>query len=221
MTTLIIDSTKLAVPSEVTDLESFRRWVDEPDFPETGHIWWLRGGVWADMSKEQVFTHIAVKGEIFRVLANLMAAEKLGIVLTDGLLITNEEADLSGKPDATFISHERWEAGHVEFVPGRKNGFTEVRGSPDMVLEVVSASSEEKDFVLLRDAYHIAGVLEYWLVDARREPPAFEILRRRATGFVATRKQSGWMKSEVFGKSFRFGQTTDKFGGPQFQLEVR
>jgi Uma2 family endonuclease len=90
-----------------------------------------------------------------------------------------------------------------------------------MALEVVSRSSVQKDTVVLRDAYWKAGVREYWLVDARKEPLQFDILRRTAKGFAATRKQGGWMKSAVFGKSFRLTQQTNALGHPEYTLAVR
>ena len=128
MPTLIADDVYLDVPEWVTSLAAFRRWTDEPEFPEKGNIWWLRGKVWANMSNEQVFTHVAVKGEFFRVLANIVRDQDLGIMLTDGLLLTNEDAGLSGNPDATFISHQALESGRVVLMEGRREGYTEAQG---------------------------------------------------------------------------------------------
>lgn len=218
---VIVDDVRVVVPEWVDSLDQFRCWADEADFPEKGNIWWLRGGVWADMSKEQVFTHVMVKGEIYRGLANLMVESNLGTVLTDGLRLTNLEAGLSGKPDATFISNEARRDGRVNFVEGREDGFTEVIGSPDMVLEVVSDSSEVKDEVTLLEDYFAAGIKEYWLVDARLKPVRFDIFRRSKVEFVPTRKQAGWLKSTVFGKSFRLTQAKDEFGDPKYRLESR
>jgi Uma2 family endonuclease len=90
-----------------------------------------------------------------------------------------------------------------------------------MVLEVISNGSVRKDTVILRQAYWEAGVQEYWLVDARKQPLTFDILRHTAKGYVATRKQGGWLRSPVFGKSFRLTQGTDFLGQPSFTLEVR
>ncbi len=221
MTTLMIDAEKVSIPTWVVDFPSFQRWADEPDFPEKANIWWLNGGVWADMSMEQIFTHLDVKGEYYRVLANLMVETGMGRVFTDGLRLFNELAELSGKPDLTFISRRALEERRAWIVPGKEGGFTQLHGSPDMVLEVLSASSWEKDLVTLREDYFTAGVLEYWLVDARKNPPNFDILRRNASGFVTTRKQGGWLKSAVFGKSFRLARTNDDLGMPVFRLEVR
>src|SRR5256885_8764701 len=51
-----------------------------------------------------------------------------------------------------------------------EEGYLELEGTPDMVLEVVSESSVQKDTKRLRQLYWQAGIREYWLVDARREP---------------------------------------------------
>ena len=62
------------------------------------------------MSMEQVFTHGQIKAEILRSLANLLVESDLGLVLPDGTLFTNEEADLSGNPDLFFVSHSARES---------------------------------------------------------------------------------------------------------------
>ena len=108
MITVINESNRrVSIPSWVVDLESFRRWADADDFPEDGRAWFLQGEVWIDMSKEQIFTHLAVKREFFFVLTGLVKAEGLGLFLPDGLLLSNEAADISGKPDATFVSRRQ------------------------------------------------------------------------------------------------------------------
>src|SRR5205814_3191780 len=100
-------------------------------------------------------------------------------------------------------------------------GYVELEGSPDMVLEVISRSSVHKDTVVLRQAYWESEIREYWLVDVRREPLKFDILRHTAKGYAATRKQDGWIKSAVFGKSFQLTQGKSALGHPEFTLAVR
>ena len=73
----------------------------------------------------------------------------------------------------------------------------EAEGSPDMVLEVVSATSRRKDTVVLRELDWRAGVKEYWLAEPRRDDVTFDILRHAPKGYVATRKPGGWIKSTV------------------------
>jgi len=90
-----------------------------------------------------------------------------------------------------------------------------------MVLEIVSDSSEEKDFVLLREAYWEAGIREYWLVDVRAGRLQFDILHHTAKGYVTRRKKAGWVTSDVFGKSFRLTHSTNVLGHPDYTLEAR
>src|SRR5437870_2094815 len=130
MPTLIADEVHLEIPVWVTNLAAFRRWTQEPDFPEKGNIWWLRGEVWADMSSEQLFTHLEVKSEYITVLRTQVRKRDLGLMWTDGLLLTNEDVGLSGNPDATFTSHEALADGRVVLIQGKSEGFTEAQGSP-------------------------------------------------------------------------------------------
>jgi hypothetical protein len=221
MVTVLHESQRVSIPDWVVDLESFRRWADADDFPETGRIWWLNREVWVDISKEQIFTHALVKAEFASVLSPLGKAEKSGLFLTDGALLSNEAGDVSGNPDGMSISYASLRAKRVVILEGMEEGYVEVEGSPDMVLEVVSRSSVQKDRVLLRQAYWEAGVREYWIVDARQEPLSFDILRHTAKGYTAARKRDGWIKSGVFGKSFRLTQERDPLGQPQYTLAVR
>jgi Uma2 family endonuclease len=222
MITVINESNRVvSIPSWVVDLESFRRWADADDFPEEGRIWYLQGEVWIDMSKEQIFTHLAVKREFYYVLTGLVKTQDLGLFLPDGLLLSNVAADISGKPDATFVSTASIQSKQVQLIEGWDGGFVEMEGAPDMVLEVVSASSVHKDTVVLRQAYWQAGIREYWLVDARQETVHFDILRRTAKGYAATRKRDGWLKSVVFDKSFQLTQRVNALGHPEYTLAVR
>jgi len=222
MVTVHFDETEVvSVPGWVVDLQSFRRWTDADDYPEKGRIWWLRGEVWIDMSKEQIFTHNQVKTEITVVLGHLVKSERLGLFLSDGILLSNFAADVAGNPDSTFLSTGTLQSDRIRLIEGKEEGHVEIQGEPDMVLEVVSTSSVQKDTVTLRQVYWEAGVREYWLVDARKEPLQFDILRYTAKGFVATRKQGGWLKSAVFGRSFQLSRQTNALGHPEYTVAVR
>ena len=221
MVTVVTEVGEVTIPEWVADLESFRRWADTDDFPETGRIWYLKGQVWVDMSREQVFTHVRVKTEITVVLGALAKQRRLGLFLTDGVLLTNTAADISGKPDSCFASTKSLRSKRVLLVEGMEEGYLELEGSPDMVLEIVSAYSVKKDCETLRQAYWEAGIREYWLVDVRKEPLSFDILRHTAKGYVVVRKQGGWSKSSVFGEAFQLTQQPDALGHPEYTLSIR
>jgi Uma2 family endonuclease len=218
---VIQQAVDVVVPQWVADLGSFHRWVRSREFPEHGRIDFLAGEIWIDMSEEQLFVHVRVKGEFCRVPSNLERDSGRGFHLVDGARVSHPEAELSAVPDGVFILNESVQTMRVQMVSGASGGHVRIEGAPDVVLEVVSDSSLRKDTVRLREVYWKAGVREYWLVDARRAPPAFDLLRHTAKGFVAVRKRGGWLKSEVFGKSFRLTQHADPLGHPAFTLEAR
>jgi Uma2 family endonuclease len=214
-------STCLDIPTWVVDLASFRRWVDSDEFPEEGRVCFINGEVWADMSRQQAFSHVRVKDVVGRVLGSLVVTEQLGEYFGDGLRITNEDAGVSNVPDGTFIAAESFRTGRARWVRGREGGFTQLDGSPDLVIEVVSDSSEDKDTEWLMRAYWEAEVREYWLIDARAEPPRFDIYKPGPKGFTAVRRSGGWVKSAVLGRSFRLEATANALGHPDFALAVR
>lgn len=221
MSTVCLDTEILTLPASGCDLETFRRWALSDESPDHGPVFYLAGEVWIDMSKEQFFSHNRIKTEFTRVLGNIAKKKRLGSYCSDGMLLSNEAADLSGNPDGIFVANASFRSGKVELIEGAESGFVEMEGSPDMVLEVVSDSSEAKDSEILHELYCKAGIREYWLVDARGDRLEFDIFRRTSRGYSATPKNGGWMKSAVFGQAFRLTRRTNELGHPEFTLKVR
>jgi hypothetical protein len=218
--TYVDESDQVSVPGWVVDLPSFRRWADSDDFPEKGRICYLKGEVWVDVSKQQLFTHLAVKNEFNMVLGGMVKAGRLGYFFPDGAFLSNVDADIGVNPDAVFISSAGLQD-RARLLEGARGGYVELEGSPDMLLEVVSDSSVRKDTALLRQAYWEAGAREYWLVDARPDPLSFDILRHTPKGYRTSPKRGGWIKSAVLGKSFRLTCRLNGLGYPEYTLEVR
>ncbi len=89
------------------------------------------------------------------------------------------------QPDLLFVSRER-----KRILGGGDN----VRGAPDLVIEILSPSTAERDRTLKRDLYARHGVREYWLVDAAARTVAvmrlaggqFEVAARYAAGQTLT-----------------------------------
>jgi Uma2 family endonuclease len=220
-TTLFSELGEVKIPAWVRDLASFRRWAHTTEFPEKIRVCFLQGEVWVDMSQEQIFTHNQVKNEYSFVLTGLTKVSRLGRFFPDGILLTNEDANLSCSPDGTYVLQESFDSNRIRLVEGKKGGYVELEGTADMVLEIVSDSSEKKDLLTQRELYWKAGIAEYWLVDVRGESDVFEIYRHAAKGYVATRKQEGWIKSSVFSKAFRLLRRQDERGNPEYSLEVK
>ena len=85
-----------------------------------------------------VFTHDRGLGEV--------VPAPMDVVLSDTDVV---------QPDVIFVSNER---AHI---------ITEdnIRGAPDLLVEILSPSTSERDRTVKRDLYARHGVREYWLVD--------------------------------------------------------
>ena len=211
---------KVAIPTSIRDLDSFRRWARSDEYPQTGWFSYLGGEVWVDLSMEQLFSHNRVKAEITAVLVRLVKSRKLGYLFADGARLSHIAADISTEPDCLFVSYECVKSKRAKLIEGADGGYVEVEGAPDMVLEIVSPTSVRKDTVRLRKLYHLADVAEYWLVDARGDEPRLEILRRTANEYVPIEPHDGWTPSPVFGRKFQLRVQLDPLRHPDYTLDV-
>jgi Uma2 family endonuclease len=208
------------IPAGITDLDAFRRWALS-DCPEKLHVAYLNGEIWVDPSMEQWHTHNQVKGEVNTVLGSLLKQTAQGRYTPDGMLLSNTAVNLSTIPDGLFASYDTLRAGRLRRLPSaHAGGVVQLEGTPDMVLEVVSESSVEKDTITLPPLYQAAGVAEFWRVDARHEL-RFEIFRLTAAGYAPTQLPDGWWHSDVFARDFQLNQATDVLGDPLFTLQMR
>jgi Uma2 family endonuclease len=91
---------------------------------------------------------------------------------TDVLL---SEHDIA-QPDLLFVSNER------AHILTKAN----IQGAPDLVVEILSDSTRQRDETLKRDLYERFGVLEYWLVDPQRR--MVKVFRRSGARFLAPRE---------------------------------
>src|SRR5207249_6252718 len=72
----------------------------------------------------------------------------------------------------------------------------------------------------LREAYHRAGVPEYWLIDARKEPIDFQVLVHRQSGYVQTPAGAdGFIYSAVLGREVRLSVHRKAAGLVFYRLE--
>ena len=93
------------------------------------------------------------------------------------------------QPDLLFVSRERE---HL-LSDGEK-----VRGAPDLVIEILSPSTETKDRGLKRDLYGRHGVTEYWLVDPIAETVSIHRQRGGVLAAVDTFGRGQTLRSLLF-----------------------
>ena len=158
---------------------------------------------------------------VAEILGPMVRAERLGVYFGDGMTYSAEHADFTSVPDGIFVSRAAIDAGRVELRGAKRDEHdTRLVGVPDLTVEVVSDHSAWKDTEWLMAGYWNAGVAEYWVIDARRDEPKFAVHRRGAKGYAAVRPVSGWVKSPVLGRSFRFVAGEVLLGKQEYQLEV-
>ncbi|HEY4564421.1 MAG TPA: Uma2 family endonuclease [Thermoanaerobaculia bacterium] len=214
----------IRIPPQATrDLAGFRAWAVSPQFPERGRIDFLAGDLEVDMSPEDLLNHGVVKTEISTILQSMVAHTGLGQVYVDRARISSPRADLSAEPDVVVVFWETLDSGRLRYIPaasGEPGCYIEMEGAPDVVVEVVSNSSERKDRVRLPPLYAAAGIPELWLVDVRKNAIRFEIRRLGPDGYeTVTPDAKGWRSSPRLGRRFRLARQKMRSGRWIYRLE--
>lgn len=147
------------------------RWTieDLDGLPENGNRYEVIDGE-LFVTRAPHWKHQSVAGRAYSKL--LIWSEESGLgepVMAPGVIFSESNAVI---PDVVWVRNERLdslldEAGHLT-------------GSPDLVIEVLSKSKQDKerDRKTKLKLYSAQGVLEYWILD--RERRAIEIYRRDA-----------------------------------------
>jgi Uma2 family endonuclease len=208
------------VPGWIVDLETYRQWAASKDYPQSGWVSFLNGTIFVDPHMEELFTHNQVKGAYAYAIMSVLGPTPDGVFVHDRMFLTNLAANLSTEPDGLFFFWSTVQSNRLRLIEGA-DGFIELTGSADMVLEIVSKHSVPKDTVMLRELYWKAGFAEYWLVDARGPQPRFEILRHTEKEYVAVETDDGWLTSAIFQRQFQIVKQTNPLGQPQFSVNHR
>lgn len=215
---------RVRVPSDVFELDRFREWAHSDEFPQAGEISFFAGDVDVDLSREDIGSHNQVRLALTTEIAIRNRRYDLGEVFCKRAFLVNESAELATEPDLIFCSWRRFRTGGIElreWVEG-SGEFVELAGCPDLVVEVVSDSSVRKDTKVLFDLYFKAGVLEYWLIDARGVEFDFQLLTRGTEQFEAVvTNEDGFVHSSVLSGDFRLTRSQNELGRFDYSLESR
>lgn len=170
---------------------------------------------------EDIPTHNGIKTAVSWAMAKQVDDFDLGHFCNDGMLLTHKKAGLSTVPDALFASYASIESRRVRIsTVGKGELLVEWRGTPDWVLEIVSNSSETKDYEELLDAYFRAGIPEYWLIDARGEAIDFRIYRPGKRGYRQVQAKNGWLGSPLFERRFRLTRELNRAKMWRYRLHI-
>lgn len=219
----VIFEERLRIPSEIHRLAPFRLWSAGAEFPEEGRIDFLAGDIEVDLSPEDLHTHGTAKTEVAARLQLLVADPNRGQVFVDRARVVSSVANLSVEPDIVVVLGESLATGRVRFVPGAKDPTRskEIEGAPDLIVEIVSDSSEKKDTARLPRLYAKAGVPEFWTIDARGPKVKFSI--DRLAGALYRRQESdssGWIDSPLLGLRCRLSRERTAWGSWRYRFET-
>jgi Uma2 family endonuclease len=101
--------------------------------------------------------HQFIVVKLFSQLEKFVTANKIGYVLTAPFEVHLSQRTRPVQPDVLFIRQERWPKTAVKYF----------EGAPDLVVEVLSASTRRVDQTIKFTAYEQAKVPEYWMVDPK------------------------------------------------------
>lgn len=129
------------------------------------------------MVPSPTFDHQRISRNLQLLLWEFVRERSLGEVLDapmDVVFGEGKEREIT-QPDIFFVSKER--KGIIS--------EQEIRGAPDLIIEIISPATEKRDRGYKRTLYAHFGVKEYWLVDPNRK--MVEVLTLEEKGF----EQSG------------------------------
>jgi Uma2 family endonuclease len=106
--------------------------------------------------------HQDISGRLYLLIGNWLSTHRLGRVFYAPLDVRFSMFDV-GEPDLLYVSNER----AAELLAGQH-----VMGAPDLVVEIGSPSTRQRDETIKRRLYENATVVEYWVVD-----PDIDVIR--------------------------------------------
>jgi len=221
----VVSDDNLQIPLAALSFDGFRAWAQSDSFPDTGRIDFLAGEIEVEMSPEDLRTHSLLKTALAVGLGILVTERRLGWLFIDRTRLSAPAVKLSVEPDLVLVFRETIEEGRARFRSWSRSHperLTEIEGAADLVVEIVSNSSVNKDTKLLPRLYARAGIPELWLADARGRDLRFQIHTLRDGAYVPGEPDAdGWMHSPRLGVAFRLLRQTSPFTGWEYTLERR
>jgi Uma2 family endonuclease len=160
--------------------EEFVEWCDEDTWAE-----WVDGEVIVFVPTSIAHSRLA---RFLLFLINLFAqVHHLGEVLAAPTLMRLPSRPSGREPDLLFVARE-----HLDRLRP-----TWIEGPADLVIEIVSPESEERDWETKRAEYAAAGIPEYWVLDRDKQDAAFFLLGADGQYRRAPLDEAGIFRSQV------------------------
>ena len=131
--------------------------------------------------------HQTVQVRLGERLARFVRENALGVLFFAPCDVVFSDTDVV-QPDLLFVS-----AGRAHLLSNGEN----VRGAPDLVVEILSPATAERDRGYKRALYAKHGVAEYWVVDPSAETVRIHRLRGRALVVAETLGREQTLRSPL------------------------
>lgn len=132
--------------------------------------------------------HQRASMRLIRLLDRYNEAKKAGELFHAPYDVYFDEENAGIQPDLVFVSNER------KFVVRENNGIV---GAPDLIVEIISKSTIDKDRVIKKDLYEQFGVREYWIVDPRNRSIEVYLLDNNRYRLFSFAAEEGPINSSV------------------------
>ncbi len=131
-------------------------------------------------------SHQRVLGRLFTIFTTFVREKGRGEIFIAPYDVVLSQHDIV-QPDILFVSYER------------RHLITELnlQGTPDLIVEILSPSTQERDKELKKKLYARFGVREYWIVDPDKRIIQIFILRKSGYGLKGTYGEGESFESEV------------------------
>ena len=148
----------------------------------------LLGGELVEVASPTEY-HQRISGNLELILRQFVQEKELGRVYHAPLDVVLREGDEREvvQPDIFFISKEREKIIAEE----------EIRGAPDLVIEVTAPATEDRDRHYKKTLYARHGVKEYWIVDPEARKVEVFALGEKGFGLVKAYEAGEALKSPL------------------------
>jgi Uma2 family endonuclease len=181
---------KLKTSHKMEVLEKKMTYTDlmELDIPEgnTGIYELLNGEIVKRSSPNTAHQRVSIK--LLIKLAKYIEEKNLGELFHAPYDVYLDEYNAGIQPDLLFVSHDR------SFVIKENNGLV---GSPDLVVEILSKGTTNKDRGIKKDIYEQFAVREYWIVDPQNRSIEVYRIEQGRYRLFSFAEEEGVVKSSV------------------------
>ena len=151
--------------------KAFKRWVEKRPPTDINHYELTNGRI--VMTPPAGWGHGEIEATVIRILGDFVTSHTLGKAFGSSTGYDLPSGDTL-EPDASFVSNERWSKGPQV---GRRQFLKIV---PNLVVEILSPATAQRDRVEKKRIYEVNGVDEYWLMDSdRNEVTVFQLIEGR------------------------------------------